>query len=675
MKDNSPLIKTISEKCRMCYTCVRDCPVKAIKVINGQAEVVAERCIGCGNCLLVCTQNAKQYYNSIDEVKELLQSESKVMAIIAPSFPAAFPGIDHQHVVSGIRELGFKFVCEVAFGADLVAYHYKKLISDNPDKCYIATTCPGIVSFIEKYHPNLVNNLAPIASPMIAASRALRLIYGEKIKIVFIGPCFAKKEEAFRYQNKFGGNQIDAVLSFRELEVMFEELPTELSSLEGTGFDPPKPGLGALFALSGGMLQAANMRMNLLDSKVLLADGKENFVKAIEEFENNTYNASLLEVLCCKGCIMGAGMSSPETPYFSRRTAVSDYVNDNYNSSDLFKSIQKYEHFLKQNLDISASFCFNDTRAPIPTAKEYQQILNKIGKYTKEDELNCGACGYTTCREHAQAIYSGLAENEMCLPYTIERLRKSLEDLNISESELGQTREALFNAEKLASMGQLSAGIAHEINNPLGVILLNATMLLEDLTSKPEMDEYKEDVELIIEQTERCKKIALGLLSFARKNQVILEACDVEKLVKSSLRVIMKPDNVKINITSRFSDPIAEIHGDKITQVMVNLIMNAIDAMPDGGVIDIKAFDLEKEIILKVKDNGTGIAKKNIHKIFEPLFTTKQMGKGTGLGLAISYGIVKMHRGSITVNSITDPDEGPTGTEFTIKIPRNSSKS
>jgi signal transduction histidine kinase len=296
--------------------------------------------------------------------------------------------------------------------------------------------------------------------------------------------------------------------------------------------------------------------------------------------------------------------------------------------------------------------------------------MQKMGKFDTEDELNCGACGYKTCKEHALAIYSGLAENEMCLPSTIERLRSSLVDLKVSKSDLDKAQEALFNAEKLASMGQLSAGIAHEINNPLGVILLNASVLLEDMREVPELAEFKEDIDLIVEQAERCKKIVSGLLNFARKNKVVLENTNIEELVKHTLHLITRHENIEIKINADFTNPIAEVHKDKITQVLINLVTNAIDAMPDGGTIEVLGSDTEEEITIIVRDNGTGIDKKIINKVFEPLFTTKQIGKGTGLGLAVTYGIIKTHKGTIKIDSNTKPEKGPVGTTFTVKLPR-----
>jgi iron only hydrogenase large subunit-like protein/nitrogen-specific signal transduction histidine kinase len=666
LKKDSKLIYTLGERCKVCYTCVRDCPAKAIRISNGQAEVINDRCIGCGNCVRVCSQNAKQYYDSQGEVDEILESDATKVAIVAPSFPAEFHDIPPDKLTGMLRKLGFDLVCEVAFGADIVAAKYRQLIKDDPEKRYIATTCPGIVTYIEKYHPTLVKHLAPVASPMIATARALRILHSQqKLKIVFIGPCIAKKAEAARSGN--GDPDVNAVLTFSELRSMFRKhRVTPEKSTPGL-FDPPHPGLGALFALSGGMLQAANMKEDLLSCDIVAADGKNNFVQALKEFEEGAFHSKLLEILCCNGCIMGSGIQN-DLPYFSRRTAVTNYVNDKIKKTNK-KDIDQSNKELDDKLDLEVNFKVDDHRLPLPSKEEIDAILKNMGKFKPEDELDCAACGYPTCRDHAIAIHKGLAENEMCLPNTIERLKKSLEDLNDSNHKLANTRQALINAEKLASMGQLSAGIAHEINNPLGVILLYANLLLDET---PEDTEGYEDLKMISEQAERCKNIVSGLLNFARKNKVILQPTNIQELIDHCLKAIIPPPKVEIVVEHKLRNPIAEVDADQIIQVLTNLIVNAIEAMPpeEGGKVSIAAYDNKDDVKIIVKDDGIGIAPEHRNKIFEPLFTTKQMGKGTGLGLAVTYGIIKMHRGQINLESNNDPNIGPTETTFTVTLPR-----
>jgi two-component system NtrC family sensor kinase len=293
--------------------------------------------------------------------------------------------------------------------------------------------------------------------------------------------------------------------------------------------------------------------------------------------------------------------------------------------------------------------------------------LQSMGKVHPSDYLDCGACGYDTCIEHAIAVAEGLAENEMCLPYTIERLHESIKKINTSNTELESAKEALKQSEKLAHMGQLSAGIAHELNNPLGVITMYSNLLLDDVKDET----MRNDLCLIVEQADRCRKIVGGLLNFARKNQVRLVETDVEKFVSRSIQSIILPDNIEVKMNVELNDPFLFIDPDQMMQVLTNLEKNAVEAMPDGGIIVIELHDSGEEIEIAISDTGTGISPDNMEKIFTPFFTTKEVGKGTGLGLPLCYGIVKMHKGKINLTSNDNPQKGPTGTTFAIRLPRN----
>jgi signal transduction histidine kinase len=290
-----------------------------------------------------------------------------------------------------------------------------------------------------------------------------------------------------------------------------------------------------------------------------------------------------------------------------------------------------------------------------------------MGKITKKDQLDCGACGYESCTEHAIAIKKGLAEVEMCLPYTIEKLHKSVRDLALTNEKLSSMKQALKQSEKLAHMGQLSAGIAHELNNPLGVVIMYSNILLDECGAD---DPVRDDLKLIVEQAGRCKKIVGGLLNFARKNQVNHQQVSIKELVDHSLESLIVPENVKITITDNTTNPEAMLDSEQMTQVLTNLVKNAFEAMPGGGSIDMLLEDTLSDVSLIVSDTGTGIREEDKVKIFEPFFTTKGIGHGTGLGLATAYGIVKMHKGQITVESNIDPSKGPTGTSFKIVLPR-----
>jgi Signal transduction histidine kinase regulating C4-dicarboxylate transport system len=361
---------------------------------------------------------------------------------------------------------------------------------------------------------------------------------------------------------------------------------------------------------------------------------------------------------------MGPGLSKNGKQY-NRRALVSDYANSKMLTLDNNEWQTAFDEY--SDLDLSVRHKPDEKQFGLPEEKDVNDILISMGKKTKKDQLDCGACGYETCIEHAIAIKKGLAEVEMCLPYTIEKLHKSVKDLALSNEKLSSMKQALKQSEKLAHMGQLSAGIAHELNNPLGVVIMYSNILLDESKSG---DPVREDLKLIVEQAGRCKKIVAGLLNFARKNQVNHQMVSIHDLVSHSLESVIIPERVKVKITDKSTNPDAMLDSEQMMQVLTNLIKNAIDAMPAEGEINILLGDSLSDVSITVGDNGTGIREEDRAKIFEPFFTTKGLGHGTGLGLATAYGIVKMHKGQITVESNTDPGKGQTGTKFKIVLPR-----
>jgi iron only hydrogenase large subunit-like protein/nitrogen-specific signal transduction histidine kinase len=649
------LVYTIKELCRTCYTCVRECPAKAIRIVGGQAEVITDRCIGCGNCTKVCSQGAKVFLNTADRVIRLLGQEEKVAAIIAPSFPAEFYEIDdHKDLVGMIRHLGFTYVAEVSFGADLVADRFKSLISRD-DKYFISSDCPSIVNYVRFYHPGLADNLAPVVSPMVATTRVIRKKYGEDTRVIFIGPCIAKKAES---------SEVNEAITFVELRELFLLRNISPANSIPSEFDPPLGGRGAIFPVTRGLLQTANINDDAITGNIIAAEGRIDFQNALKEFEAGLIQKQHIELLCCEGCIMGPGLSKNGKQY-NRRARVSSYAQEKMRTLDVVRWNSDVEEF--SDIDLSARFNPEDHRVEEMKEDDVRDILVSMGKKTKKDQLDCGACGYETCIEHAIAIKKGLAEIEMCLPYTIEKLHKSVKDLALSNEKLSSMRQALKQSEKLAHMGQLSAGIAHELNNPLGVVIMYSNILLEECK---EGDPVREDLKLITDQAGRCKKIVAGLLNFARKNQVNHQPVNIKELVNSSIAGVVVPANVEVAVRDEMTNHDAMLDSEQMMQVLTNLIKNAIDALPGGGRIDMILQDNLGDVMITVKDNGTGIKEEDRAKIFEPFFTTKGIGHGTGLGLATAYGIVKMHKGQISAESNNDSSKGSTGTSFRIVLPR-----
>jgi signal transduction histidine kinase/Pyruvate/2-oxoacid:ferredoxin oxidoreductase delta subunit len=652
---DNPLITIVADKCRMCYACVRNCPAKAIQVVDGQASVIQPRCIGCGNCLRVCSQNAKQVRDDTERTFALLESDERVAMMVAPSFPAEFTDASPSTLVAMIRALGFDSVHEISLGADLVAQAYRKLFEENPEKRYITTPCPAIVSYVRKYHPRLMPNLAPLVSPMVAYARVLRREFGPDVKVVFAGPCVAKKRASI----DFWHHEIEAVLTFAELRDMFQKKgirPEDFADSQDD-FEPPYGGIGMVFPISGGLLQTAEFTPDLLSGEVVVAEGRDQFVETINEFDKGRADTRLLDILACQGCYAGAGMTATNT-MLQRRTAISKYARGRLQEfspeqlADVEGAKDKYA-----DLDLSRVHDADEqTLGDEATPEELEEILHRMGKHKPEDQLNCGACGYETCIEHARAVFAGLAGSEMCLPHTIEQLRDAYADLEISHKSLEEAKEALERSGRLASMGQLAAGIAHEVNNPLGTLLLHANLLLEECEDDAG---EREDLETIVDQANRCKRIISGLLNFARQSRVLRQHTNVVELVEKTIRTAPIAENVQVRVENGLADPIADIDPDQMVQVFTNLYTNAQHAMPEGGDLTIRLTGTPSDVTIQVIDTGTGITEENMGKLFSPFFTTKQVGMGTGLGLAVSHGIVKMHKGQISAESNPDPRQGP----------------
>jgi len=658
------IVSCIPERCKRCYACVRECPAKAIKVEKGQAIVIEDRCIACGNCVKVCAQNAKHIQDSTGEVQAMLDSPHRVFACLAPSFPAAFHTVPPGKIVAAVKRLGFAEVWTVAFGAELICREYRTLFQEaaRTGRSIIASPCPAVVAYIEKYRHNLCDSLAPIVSPMIATARAIRHRYhGEALDIVFIGPCIAKKNEIL---DPFVAGTVNSVLTYKELAVMFEAAGIDPHQLEECEFDGPRSGVGWSFPLSSGLLKTAGVKGDLLDTSILTTEGKDRALDVLEELAEGASKAQFLDVLFCEGCISGPKMLN-DLGVHTRKEILANFVKEQLWRVGPQELDQWHNEF--QDLDLTRRFSQQDLSLPEPSEHEIALALQSMHKYSIEDQLNCGACGYPTCRDKAIAVCQGLAEASMCLPYLVEELEATCTQLQESHRELAAAQQRLVQTERMASMGQLSAGVAHEINNPLGTVLLYSHMLLKRVKQD---DENRKDLEMIVGEAARCKNIVRGLLDFARQSRVSKSPTDLPQLVEA-IMAIMKPraEAAGVEVTAEVDPavPVMMIDADQVKQMLVNLVRNGIEAIQhDHGRVSLTAglFDSKETVQIRVSDNGAGIPQENISRLFTPFFTTKEMGKGTGLGLAIAYGIVKMHSGDITVQS--DPGKETT---FVISLP------
>lgn len=656
------VVTTIGEKCRRCYQCVRNCPAKAIRVQDGQAKVVPERCIGCGNCIRVCTQGAKRVESdAVALTKSFIAAGEHTIACLAPSFPAAFPNVAPRQVPTALRGLGFAEVMEVAMGADLVGRAYERLLREQPERRPIITTpCPALVTYVERYLPQLVPYLAPIVSPMVALGRLIKQRLHPGAQVVFIGPCVAKKAEA---RDPAVEGAVDAVLTFKEITDWLAEAGVEVAAQPEGEFDGPTPGVGRIFPVSGGLLRTAALSADVLDNEIVVTEGVDRTTALLRDFGQECLEARFYDLLFCEGCITG-----PFAADHANAVAVKQQVA-RYTAEELARRpATPPERFA--DLDLSRVFFDQPILQRQPTEQEVRAILQQTGKFGPEDELNCGACGYPTCREKAIAVYNGLAEAEMCLPYLIEKLQQTVAQLNTSRRELLETEEQLIQSEKLASMGQLAAGVAHEINNPLGTVLIFAHMLLKEM---PPQDPRRHDLEMIAREADRCRHIVSGLLDFARQSKPRNELADLNAVLQETLDMLRKQQAfARLDLVTELDPglPPTICDADQLRQAFINILDNAAEAMPEGGRLTVTTClrDEGRTIAIRFADTGVGIPEENLERVFHPFFTTKQIGRGTGLGLAIVYGIVKVHRGGISVDSKVGE-----GTTFTITLPVTTS--
>ena len=451
----SPIIKLDKTQCKACYSCVRKCPVKAIHVRgNTVFPTIEERkCILCGSCIGNCAYNAITYLDSKKNVMRLLNSKEKTVAICAPSIAGEFDDItDYRKFVRMIRLLGFSYVMEMSFGVDIIAEKFRKLThEDFNGKYYITSCCHSIVHLVEKYYPELIGNLVPYVAPAAASATVARKMYGNDLKVVHITPCVAAKKEVDR---NTGLAKINEVLTFRELRELFDEFQISETFSEYSDFDEPLGYKGGMYPISQGFLEATGLDINLLNEDTMTIDGK-SAVYAVKQFlEHYNIIKHNFNIFICKGCIMGPGTSKSGERY-KRYALVKDYVNRRLSNFDV-KKWQYDKKLHSQYKELNATF--TNKKYELPPSDEFaiKIALNRITKRNNNKEVNCGACGFATCKELALAIAQDTAIPEMCLTNTQFDNRetshisqKATEELEIAKNELNTTLIALDETKEL----------------------------------------------------------------------------------------------------------------------------------------------------------------------------------------------------------------------------------
>ena len=382
--------------CKNCYKCIRHCPVKAIRFSGNQAHIIGNECILCGQCFVVCPQNAKQIVDETEKAKVLLQSGDKVVVSLAPSFVANYEGVGVESMRKALKKLGFYDVEETAVGATIVKNEYERMLREDGRDIVISSCCHSINLLIQKYFPAELEYLADVVSPMQAHCLDIKKrIKGAKT--VFIGPCVAKKDEAEYYEGI-----VDAVLTFEELTNWLKEEGIELEQK----MDASEDSRARFFPTTGGILKT--MAQDAPGYTYIALDGIENCVDALKDIESGKIHKCFIEMSACAGSCIGG----PVMEKYHRSAPVKDYISiANYAGENDFAVEQP------DNMELKKHFSFIEHRLQMPSETEIYNVLRQMGKFKPSDELNCGSCGYNTCREKAIAIYQGKAEISMCLPF------------------------------------------------------------------------------------------------------------------------------------------------------------------------------------------------------------------------------------------------------------------
>lgn len=400
-------IESKKANCKNCYKCLRACPVKAIKFTSGQAEIIPDLCISCGTCVKVCPQGAQQPESQLKLVQRMIERGENVVASLAPSFYGAFKVDDPMKVVGALKALGFKAVCETAIGAviasDAMADVLKKGEMDN----VISTCCPAVNDLIEKHYPELVKYLAPVVSPMVAHGRYIKK-HMPNAKVVFVGPCFAKIDEA---RDVRVDDAIDAVITFADMEEWMKKARLNLNEMEPGLLDSEDAGFARRYPTDAGVIHNVRAR-GVGDWKMQHIEGSDGCFEMIKALKEGELHHVFIEMNMCTGSCMGGPARMQEHP--SR--FVAGMRVRGYSDSD-GKEIVNIEH---GDIGVHKTFVDRTKAAKMPSEAEIRAILRSIGKESRSDELNCGSCGFRTCRDKAIAVYQGKAELTMCLPHMFQ---------------------------------------------------------------------------------------------------------------------------------------------------------------------------------------------------------------------------------------------------------------
>ena len=537
--------------CKNCYKCIRHCPVKSIRFSGNQAHIIDNECILCGHCFVVCPQNAKQIVDDTEKVKVMLQGEDPVIVSLAPSFIANYEGVGIDSMRKALKSLGFADVEETAIGATIVKTEYERMLAEDHKDVVISSCCHSANLLIQKYFPGALPYLADVLSPMLAHCQDIKRRI-PNAKTVFIGPCVAKKDEADHYKGL-----TDAVLTFEELTNWLNKEGIELEH----EVDTKEESLARFFPVTGGVLKT--MRQDAPGFTYLSIDGVANCMEALKDIESGKIHHCFIEMNACSGgCVSGPVMEKYHKNPIKDYVAVSSYAG----TKDFDVPQPDLMHLRK-------SFSPIEPDAKMPSETEIAAILRQMGKFRPSQELNCGSCGYNTCREKAIAIYQGKAEASMCLPYLKDKA-ESFSDTIVKNTPNGlivlnedlEVQQINAAARKILNIRNVSDVMGEPVVRILDpMIFMNA---LESRMGILEQREYLVEYKRYVEETVIHDKESRLLICIMR--DVTQEEREREKKESISHQTIEVADKV-VDKQMRIVQEIASLLGETAAETKIAL--------------------------------------------------------------------------------------------------------
>ena len=529
----SHVLRLKKSNCQNCYKCIRHCPVKSIRFSGGQAHIIEDECILCGTCFVVCPQNAKEIVDDTELVKVMLQQDAPVYLSMAPSFVANYH-VGIESINDAAVKLGFAGAEETAIGATIVKREYDKMVNAGDESCMISSCCHSVNLLIQKHYPDLLNRLVDIASPMQAHAIDIKRRHPDA-KVVFVGPCVAKKDEALQY-----ADIVDATLTFENLSNWFNEEGIVLEDKK----DSRNQSKARIFPTSGGILKT--MEKSNPNFKYMVVDGVENCMAALEDIRHGGKGNVFIEMSACSGSCM----NGPVMEKYNSHPVIEYMEIAGYAGMEDFPVEQPELNQIRKNFDVI------DLNQMKPPEREIQATLRKMGKYKPSDQLNCGTCGYESCREKAIAVLQGKAEIGMCLPY----MREKAEDF--SNIIFDNTPNGLIVVNERLEIQQLNPA-ACEILNVRRATDVMGEQIVTLLEPKPFMDAletrkpvfmcvYLAEYDRYVEQTVLYDKkygmvfclmrdVSDEARERARKEEIRLQTTDIaDKVVDTQMRIVQE---------------------------------------------------------------------------------------------------------------------------------------